>query len=66
MWHWTYTLELAGHSGKLVQRCPSVRHDAELSLDGTVAGRTDGKIATLVAKTNVLDCHGDRIFITGV
>lgn len=30
-----------------------------------IAGRTDGKILTTVSKTNILDCHGDRIFITG-
>jgi len=60
-WHWRYTGK-DGIDGKFEQRCPSLAHDAELSIGGKVAGRTDGKLLTTVSKTYVLDCRGDRAF----
>ena len=60
-WHWRYVGQ-DDIDGKFQQRCPSLTHDAELTLNGNVAGRTDGKIATVVSSTRVLDCHGDTVF----
>lgn len=60
-WHWKY-VGRDGINGEFQQRCPSITHDAELTLNGNVAGRTNGKLLTTISKTAVLDCHGDQAF----
>ena len=60
-WNWRYDISDGG--AKIQQVCPSLTHDVNVyGTDGRLVSRSDGKIATVLSKTYVNDCHGDRLW----
>lgn len=61
-WHWTYGI--SEFSGSVQLLCPTTQYDTGLWLDGSFAAYVDGKILTTVSRSNINDCHGNRLYVT--
>ena len=61
-WHWEFRAAMHGRAVILQHACPSLRQDSLVTVDGVAAGRSAGSLLSLSQTTEVLDCHGQRVF----
>lgn len=59
VWHWTYASEY----GSFEQKCPTFAHDANIYRNGRLAMITDGKLLSIVSRTELKDCHGNVAYV---
>jgi len=61
--HATYNF-LPFFNGKIQFVCASYNLDVKLLMDDQFAARTNRKIMSTISESEILDCHGDVIFVT--
>ena len=60
-WHWRYNiLEFTGYAEL---KCPTTKFDSVIYINGQFTGYIDGKILSVVSRSEIKDCHGNLLYV---